>query len=94
MSLEITAREYERLLWHRGITLNRVVRLALIRRNLTLEIIGKKIGRSKGLVSLILSEKHMGWALRPQIKNILGLPAKAIWPKTWKGEPKKRRAAA
>lgn len=69
------------------------VKVRLAEKNLTLEAIAQRIGRSGTLVSFILDEKHMGWEHRAKIRALLGLSDKEIWPNTTNGQAKKRRAA-
>jgi len=56
------------------------VKLALVQKDLNLQAIADEIGRSKVLVSLILSGKHKGYEHRPRIARLLGLKEKDLTP--------------
>jgi len=58
--------------------MNKKVKLALVKKDLTLQDIADEIGRSKVLVSLILSGKHKGYEHRPKIAQMLGLKEKDL----------------
>ena len=58
--------------------MNLKVKLALVKNGLTLQDVADHIGRSKTLVSLILSNKHVGHDHRPKIARMLGLREKDL----------------
>ena len=54
------------------------VKIALIEKDLTLYDLAARIGRSRVLVSLILSGKHKGYAHRRTIARALGVSVKDL----------------
>jgi transcriptional regulator with XRE-family HTH domain len=54
------------------------LKLALIRRNLTLADVAAAVNRSQTLISLILNGKRGGWAHRAKIRALLGVDKKAL----------------
>jgi len=70
------------------------VKVALAQKQVTLGGIAKRIGRSKALVSLILSGKHKGYEHRTAIARALGLAESVVFPNGSKRRERNKRRAA
>jgi len=74
--------------------MNLKVKVAKAQREMTLDQIAGKIGRSKSLVSLILSGKHKGYEHRAAIARALGLAESVVFPDGGKRRERNKRRAA